>query len=156
MPRGRPPTPTRLKILRGNPGKRPLNQAEPQPAARMPTCPDWLDDAAREKWAELAPELFRLGLLTAIDGDALAGYCQAWAEFKAATQTLRGTDRTIMTEKGNTIAHPAVGIQRGAMERMRAFGAPFGLDPSSRSRLKPASAGDTPRDPFEDFLGKAG
>ena len=37
--RGRRPKPTRLKLLTGNPGKRPLNDDEPQPQAAIPECP---------------------------------------------------------------------------------------------------------------------
>ena len=31
MPRGRRPKPTHLKLIEGNPGKRPIDGAEPQP-----------------------------------------------------------------------------------------------------------------------------
>ena len=37
--RGRRPKPTRLKVLTGNPGKRPLNENEPRPEAHVPDCP---------------------------------------------------------------------------------------------------------------------
>ena len=33
---GRKPDPTRLKLLKGNPGKRPLNANEPNPTPRLP------------------------------------------------------------------------------------------------------------------------
>jgi phage terminase small subunit len=72
---GRPPKPTRLKILNGNPGKRPLNAAEPQPARGVPSCPAWLDDYAKEKWAELAELLHGLGVLTLADGETLTVLC---------------------------------------------------------------------------------
>jgi len=176
MPRGRKPTPTRLKELLGNPGKRPLNGAEPRPDATAPKCPDWLDGAAKRKWGALAPELARLGLLTAIDGDALAAYCQAWAEFRQATETLRREGRYVksggkVVEKAGEkagddgkptyevlgaqlVPHPAVAQQRSAWAAVRAFASLFGLDPSSRSRLKvtpPEKA-----DPFDQFLRGAG
>ena len=89
MPEGRPPIPTALKIRAGNPGKRPLPTDEPQPMPGRPRCPEWLDPAAKAKWRALVPELERLGLLTRLDGDALAAYCQAWAEVREATRTLR-------------------------------------------------------------------
>lgn len=149
--RGPAPKPTRLKVLQGNPGRRPLNGQEPQPKATPPRCPPWLDDAAKAKWKALVPELSRLGILTIVDGDALAAYCQAWAEFKTATETLRLTGRTFETATGNLLPHPAVAQQRSAWTAIKAFAALFGLDPSSRSRLhvpdpKPEA------DPFEDFL----
>ncbi len=49
--RGRRPKPSRIKALTGNPGKRPLNSHEPQPA--VPECPSELSLAARQEWARL-------------------------------------------------------------------------------------------------------
>jgi P27 family predicted phage terminase small subunit len=40
--RGPAPTPTHLRILKGNPGKRPLNKAEPKPEKGPVDPPDWL------------------------------------------------------------------------------------------------------------------
>ena len=37
--RGRKPTPTHLKLVRGNPGKRPLNASEPKPQLTLPSPP---------------------------------------------------------------------------------------------------------------------
>jgi P27 family predicted phage terminase small subunit len=151
--RGPPPTPTKLKMLRGNPGKRPLNAAEPEPDPTPPACPEWLDDIARAKWEALAPELTRLGLLTSVDGDAFAAYCQAFAELQIATEALKSEDRYFTTDKGYMMPHPAVAMQRSALENLKKYSALFGLDPSSRSRL--ATPGDKPKaDPFDKFLSK--
>ena len=40
--RGRKPKPTALKVLEGNPGKRPLNDHEPIPPKGELKCPSWL------------------------------------------------------------------------------------------------------------------
>jgi P27 family predicted phage terminase small subunit len=149
MPRGRPPKPTKLKLLTGNPGKRPLNASEPKPAAVVPKCPAWLDAEAKQKWKQVAPQLARLGLLTVVDGDALAAYCQAWAEFRQATEVLQQEGRVVRV--GGLLAedddgqeawigyqlqpHPAVAQQRSAWQAIKSFAALFGLDPSSRSKL---------------------
>ncbi len=71
--RGRKPVPTALKVVRGNPGKRALNtrEAEPAPPATL-TPPDWLAEDAKREWADKAPMLHRLGLLTEADLDAFA------------------------------------------------------------------------------------
>ena len=45
--RGRKPKPTAMKVLEGNPGKRPLNFAEPHPEKKLPDCPEWLEDEAK-------------------------------------------------------------------------------------------------------------
>ena len=63
--RGPKPTPTALKILRGNPGHRPINADEPQPKpAKSLRPPAWLDPKAARIWRELGPRLHALGLLT--------------------------------------------------------------------------------------------
>ena len=36
-------TPTKLKPLKGNPGRRPLNEGEPEPEVRLPNPPSHLD-----------------------------------------------------------------------------------------------------------------
>src|SRR5205085_7950964 len=77
--RGRRPKPTRLKMLTGNPGKRPLNQDEPKPEASIPDCPPELSPAARQEWDRLAAELGALRMLTNLDRAALAAYCTAYA-----------------------------------------------------------------------------
>jgi phage terminase small subunit len=51
--RGRRPKPTRLKLLTGNPGKRPLNETEPRPEAAIPECPVVLGPVARQEWDRL-------------------------------------------------------------------------------------------------------
>lgn len=135
--RGPKPKPTVLKIMAGNPGKRPLNAQESRPSSADLRPPDWLDDAAKAKWEALAPELSRLGLLTAADVDTFAAYCQAWAEFRAATMQIAKEGRTTKARKGQRqYPHPAVAQQRTAIQAMRQLGSLFGLDPASRASFK--------------------
>ena len=49
--RGRKPTPTAIKELEGNPGKRPLNDAEPKPERKAPPCPKGLEPEAKRNGA---------------------------------------------------------------------------------------------------------
>lgn len=84
--RGRKPTPTALKVLEGNPGKRPLNENEPKPNKKAPTCPKWLEPEAKKEWRRLAKQMEALGILTEVDMAAFAGYCQAYARWKEAEE----------------------------------------------------------------------
>jgi hypothetical protein len=54
--RGRRPRPTCLKLLSGNPGKRPLNGSEPRPDPIVLECPPELGEVARREWHRLAAE----------------------------------------------------------------------------------------------------
>jgi P27 family predicted phage terminase small subunit len=146
----RPRKPSRLKSILGTARKDRENHDEPRPRADVPRCPTWLDKGAKRKWKELAPELSRLGLLTIIDGDVLAAYCQAWAEFEHATKTLQAEGRTVTRGTGGKCDHPAVAQQRTVWKAIKEFAEFFGLDPSSRGRLE-VPAPDAV-DPFEELL----
>jgi phage terminase small subunit len=65
--RGAKPTPTYLKLLKGNPGRRAV-RAEIAPAQpeSVPEPPEFLSSFARDEWWRVAPELHRLGLLTVL------------------------------------------------------------------------------------------
>lgn len=113
--RGRPRTPTNLRILQGNPGKRPLPKDEPKPKLGGDP-PAWLTVAGRKEWDGLAPMLERLRVLTEADVDALAQLCEAQAELKAGI---------------------AEGRFRSELWRcIMAMQARFGLTPADRARIK--------------------
>lgn len=149
--RGRPPVPTKLKILKGNPGKRPLNASEPAPAARRSLAPPaWLEGEAAAEWRRLAPVLSRLGLLSEIDGDALAQYCSLWATWRAAEREIVKHGMVIKGVKGIPVLSPYVGIAQRALAHLRAMLVEFGMTPAARSRVK-TDPGPAPSDPFVKF-----
>lgn len=131
---GRKPKPTNLKVLEGNPGKRPLPKNEPKPAPIAPKCPAWLDSIGKREWKRVAPVLFRLGLLTEVDGTALAGYCDAYSMWRRAREGLRD-GLTFSTPNGYLLQKPEVSIANTAMKHVRAFCEQFGMTPSSRGRM---------------------
>ena len=51
---GRKPKPTKLKLLAGNPGGRPLPENEPQPDPAIPDPPDWMEGEALAEWRRIA------------------------------------------------------------------------------------------------------
>jgi len=55
--RGRKPKPTALKVLEGNPGKRPLNLNEPKPEKKASKCPSWLEPEAKKEWRRMSKTL---------------------------------------------------------------------------------------------------
>jgi P27 family predicted phage terminase small subunit len=133
--RGPPPEPTRLKLLKGNPGKRALNDAEPQPPAKAPPCPPELSDLAKKEWRRISRLLLELGLLTEIDRAALAGYCDAYATWIKSGEELQRTPLVIIY-KGLPMQSPYVAIHNAAGKQMLQYLQQFGLSPSSRSRVR--------------------
>lgn len=137
--RGPPPTPTALKLLRGNPGKRKLNDEEPQPDGR-PVCPSWLLPEAKRKWRNLIPQLRVLGVATKIDGDALAQYCQVWARWKEAEEFIakHGSVISIRDDEGVVkylTQVPQVAIARHLLAIMQRLQCEYGMTASARSQL---------------------
>jgi P27 family predicted phage terminase small subunit len=137
---GRTPKPTALKLLQGNPGKRAINKAEPQPTKLSTNLrpPAWLDPVAADRWRKLVPELRALGLLTVVDIDSLEAYCKAYSRWREAEEFLDDSGMTTRTESGYSQQRPQVAIARGYAEQMRKFASEFGLTPASRSRLAPS------------------
>jgi P27 family predicted phage terminase small subunit len=136
MAKGRPKKPTALKVLEGNPGKRPLPVNEPKPVEIAPDCPEHLDDEAKKEWERIAPELESLGLLTYIDKAALAGYCQAWSRWVEAEMILKKHGILVKSPNGFPMQSPALAIANKAMEQIKEYLVEFGMSPASRTRVK--------------------
>jgi P27 family predicted phage terminase small subunit len=155
---GAKPKPTHLKLLQGNPGKRPLNRDEPKPVPSRPTPPDELNDDAKIEWERLSRELYTLGLLTNIDRAALAAYCQAYGRWMTAERALAEMATRdqltkgllIKTTNGNAIQNPLVGTANKAMSDMMHYAVEFGLTPSSRSKIRAEGVKD--EDEAEEYL----
>ncbi len=172
MPAGRPPKPTALKMLHGNPGRRPLNDKEPKPARgeRPPAAPSWLDTAARNVWRRLAPELHRLGLLTGLDRDLLALYCVELADYIRALKELRrlpavvvnGGGRTTTrkrngdveekTTRGQLVPNPWLAVRNHALKNLTRLGSELGLSPAARTRIRVEIEKGDGEDEFTRFL----
>ena len=134
--RGPAPKPTHLKLLEGNPGKRPINKHEPKPKPTTPSVPTWLNPLAKKEWRKISKELEGLGLLTCVDGAALAGYCTAYAAVQEAEIEINKYGKTTyMTNTGFIRDIPAIARQQKYLALMRNYLSEFGLSPSSRSGI---------------------
>lgn len=134
MATGRPPKPPHLRLIEGNPGKRPI-VAPPSPPPSRPYCPAWLSPFAKTEWRRVVPELDRLGVLTRVDRSMLAGYCQEVANFKDATDIIVEAGLMVKGQKGNAVKNPMLQVQRDALRLMAQYSAMFGLTPADRVRL---------------------
>ena len=152
--RGPPKKPTKLQLLKGNPGRRPLNRREPRPRARMPRVPAHLSAPAKTAWKMIAPKLHRLGLLTEIDGLALGLLCDSYGRYLEAEKKLRKEGELIKTEKGNLVQSPYLAIRNRHFDQIRRLLAEFGMTPSARANLETLELPDI--DPMEEYLQQRG
>lgn len=142
---GRKPTPTALKIIKGNPGKRPLNKEEPKVKAAIPECPDWLSPEGKAEWDIQSKMLYEMGVLTETDANTLSVYCYIITEIRSLSQKLQehgyiAYDIKINHDTGEEImVNPKTNPLSPRLEKLiteyKAYSALFGLDPSSRSKI---------------------
>ena len=151
--RGRKPKPTALKILEGNPGKRPLNENEPIPPKGNIKCPSWLEPEAKKEWKRLAPSLEAMGVLTQVDLTAFAGYCQAYARWREAEEFLSQHGSIFKTPSGYVQQVPQVSIAQQNLKIMQSFATEFGLTPACRARIVASGgAAESDDDPMAQLL----
>jgi P27 family predicted phage terminase small subunit len=158
MINGRKPKPNHLKLITGNPGRRPLNANEPRPVRALPMPPDELNLDAKREWLRVADELYKVGLLTGLDRGALAAYCQAYGRWIMAERALNAmavggsNGLLIRALNGQPAYNPLVGIANKAMADMVRYSLEFGMTPSSRSRIQVESMSED-ADPAAKYFG---
>lgn len=160
MPAGRKPTPTVLKLVRGNPGKRKTNAAEAKPPPSRPRPPEWLNDIAQAEWDRVIGALYTAGLMSDLDLYALSAYCMAVARWRMAETALARMAENdpanhafmVRTSKGTAIQNPLVGVANQAREAVIRAAAEFGMTPSARSRVKAEPPSGKDQDPAAEFF----
>lgn len=137
---GRKPKPTAVKVLAGNPGHRPLEQAsEPQvvPGLGAPPARITGDPEALRIWLRLGPELVKLGTMGETDRELFAGYCQAVSRaewLSGRIQELRAR-RTLSGKQQVRLDTMESQLQKANLTAAR-FGAEFGIGAASRTRIR--------------------
>lgn len=134
--KGRKPTPTSLRILRGNPGKRALPTDEARPDSVLPKPPSHLDREGRTEWRRVGRELEALGLVSTIDRALLAAYCAAWSRLVDAEAHLRDSGSIVIAANGAIAQSPYLQIANKAIDQLARLAPEFGMSPSSRSRVR--------------------
>ncbi len=129
--RGRKPTATATKKLTGNPGKRPLNEKEPQYPAGLPACPVILNDDGREVWNSVGSLLAERGVITEADALVLMLLCDAVSDLLAARRVI-ADDGIMLDDK----RHPCMITIEKARKQIQSLASEFGLTPVSRTRVK--------------------
>ena len=152
---GPKPKPTNLRLLQGNPGKRPPNKREPKPGNGAIKMPPDLDNLAKKEWQRTAPILKKLGLLTVIDHATFEAYCKTYSQW--VRYTAAGAKSPVVKMKAKTgIEYPAINpfvtLADKALKHLKGLAAELGLTPSSRSRIN-ADQLEMPDD-LDEFMRK--
>lgn len=131
MKRGRKPTPSALKLVKNNPGRRPLNKNEPQADGKIGAPPNDWPALGRRLWYELRKQIPE-GVATASDRAAFELLVRLFAHVRASPENLT----------------PSLAAQ------IRCLLGEFGCTPSSRTTLSvpaPRKSDDLAAEYFDDL-----
>ncbi|WP_241648904.1 phage terminase small subunit P27 family [Rosenbergiella collisarenosi] len=151
---GPPKTPTPLRVINGNPSKRPINKSEPKPPTGVPPTPKHFSKQEKYWFKRLGEELDCMGVITTLDGMALELLIGAYVEWRTHRDVLdeEGETYTTTTMTGDKLikAHPRVGMMADAWKRLRGMMSEFGMTPAARSKVNANTPSEI--DPLEEFL----
>jgi len=150
---GRRPQPTKLKIMRGDPGKRNAKKklkSEPQPELSALDAPPSLSEVALAVWRRKAPALARCGILTVSDRDALERYCHTTEMWHECRESIKANGLSSATAAGGSKGNPEVAALRGFSADLLAIEREFGMTPSARSGM--VVNREEEADPLDEFI----
>ena len=154
---GRNAKPAVVHLLTGNRSKKNkqalLDEVQNPPVqVEAPEPPDWLDEDALAEWGRVLPDLLKLGLITRLDRQVLAQYCEAVSDYRRWTLLIQEKNANLATPGGGDVQTYRTGakdisiwrkLRNDAERRADAAGAKFGFSPMARRTLKaPAPQGE--------------
>lgn len=146
MHRGRKPTPTAIKEVRGLPLR---GAADAGLRARPIGAPfPSMSDESKKVWTQLSEEWSQV--LSRQDRGALRLYCDAWVEMENAQRRVEEDGAMILTPNGMVQKSPWLTKVEQSREFLRKMAAEFGATPSARSRV--ARSEEESADPADEFL----
>jgi len=144
---GKRPTPTAIRVLRGNPSRRRYPVGEPTyaPAAVDADPPPIVRDNpdAAAEWRRVVPLLQASRVLTEADVAVVITLCVQWATWLGAQRHL-ARDGMVLKRRGDLVINPYAKIARDAFTQCHHVWIELGLTPSSRARLGHVPPARTP------------
>jgi P27 family predicted phage terminase small subunit len=157
---GPPPKPAELRLIEGNPSKRPIPRSmkcRPLVNKKPPTI---LGRAGRAEWKRVMDTVGHVpGLIQEQDRPALTALCLTWEQYLTASEIVQKAGVLIKSqgrqaERPNAVRNPAIVIARDCLTNLLALWARFGMTPSDRSRLE-APKDDDHENPLQEIIAAA-
>lgn len=140
--------PTKLKVLHGERRSARINAAEPKPRNTSPTPAADLGAEARAVWDRMMGEYGHLGVITAVDQDALRIYCEAVARYEHAAKMLERSGPLVRgARSGELVKNPLHQVVRDNADMVRKMARELGFTPSARTSIHVPDVGG--QDPLE-------
>jgi P27 family predicted phage terminase small subunit len=130
-----PPIPTKLRILRGNPGHQKINKREPQPKGDLKEAPANFTAEQKAIW-DYAIQHAPAGLLKMLDGSVLEVWCVAHELHQKSQAEVQKVGMIVKAPNtGTPIQNPFLAVMnKQALIMLRAVDH-LGFSPASRSRI---------------------
>ena len=132
-------TPSKILKIRGSPKAIYRNPNEPEPPAGFPDPPYKLDETETAMWFRLVTDLDSMGILTVIDGNALARYCTTWRKWRKCEDFCEKHGEVyISTSKtGEKVARkvPQATMAMNYSDQLLRLEGQFGLTPAARTSI---------------------
>ena len=132
--RGPAPTPTKVKILRGETRPSRVNYREPIPSSDVPKMPADMDAEAKVVWRRVISSMGHLGVIRVPDSDILRCYCEAVSRYAQAARLYAGSGPLVRRD-GGLVKNPLHQVIRDDSDQIRLFARELGLSPSARVGL---------------------
>ncbi len=129
MTKRKPPD---LRLLEGNPGKRPIKKRGVTPTGDA-VAPVWLSPGAAAVWSRVVDAM--PGVFKATDAEILTAYCTAADSHHKATLALAIEGAILTGPRGRQSRNPWCSVQKDAVAAMERLGRRLGLDPTAREHL---------------------
>lgn len=137
-----------IKKAEGNPGHQVLNEG-PKWDGKFGPPPKWIGKEGRKMWQRMVPLLESKGLQSSAYYANLAGFCKNWDRMVTAEiiREEKGDTFEILREAGTNddgtpkfvctyvAQRPEVAIALKSWDRIKGFGALFGLSPADAQRV---------------------
>jgi len=135
------PKPTAMKIAMGNPGRRRLNDREPDAriVTRLPSAPPEFSERAAKFWLGYGRELINAGLLTVLGIPCLRRWCVAFENYEKARELVEKTGLVLLAKGGGAYLNPAFNAQSMASKEMHQCEMEFGMTPAAATKVKVAN-----------------
>lgn len=147
-PKGRKPTPTHIKIVRGDDERR-INRDEPEPepadllGVDLKEPPRGIGARGAKVWRRLAPDLVDKHVLSFWDLDLFEQFCQAVADYQELRAKRRAHARdahqhdafTAVGSQGQIVRSPYWQAEQDCRKVILQLSARFGLSPADRAGL---------------------
>lgn len=125
-------------------------EREIKPDKSRVQCPDWLCETGKAEWDRIQDDLIDLNLLTNLDVNQLAIYCDAYAKYIEAAKQIneKGLTMEYTNKLGatNLVNNPYVQIATKYAEIVKKYCDEFGLSPVSRAKMSIPTKSGTNKD----------